>query len=366
VKASAPLASRSRQPDVEALRAVAALMVVAAHLPWYQYFPGGVWPSAPRWLSYRAPLLGIGGLAVVIFLVVSGMGLCRLLVLRAPKPGAYLRTRVGRLFGVFWVVAIPVLVLWFAVGWLPFREAGDSALVLLGLGFVTPASSSAAFPSWWYMGIAWQVVLAVPVMVWGMRRFRPVIVLVVTAGVVIASCFLIPLIGAPYDLERALIVGRALEVLGGAFLALALWPDVRERLGVSRREAVLLVTGTIAVIACMYVVGLGGRWLYRGVGLALVAAVVYIRPLERWGGARLSELAVTGGAASFALYLLHEPAMSVIRRATGSPTHISMLLLGLISLAVVVPLAVLFSHAERAWIARAAARATSSVKGEAA
>jgi peptidoglycan/LPS O-acetylase OafA/YrhL len=366
LKASVPPASRSRQPDVEALRGIAALMVVAAHLPWYQYFPNGVWPSAPHWLSYRAPLLGIGGLAVVMFLVISGAGLCRLLVLRTPRIGPYLRTRVGRLFGVFWAVAVPVLALWFAVGWLPLREIGNSVLVLLGLGFVSTASASAAFPSWWYMGIAWQVVLVVPLMVWAMRRFGPLVALAGTAAVVIASCYLVPLIGAPYDLERALILGRALEVVGGVFLALELWPEVRERLGVSRRQAALLVVGTIVLIAGMYVGGLGGRWLYRGFGLAVVAVIVYVRPLERWGGARLSALAVSAGAASFALYLLHEPVMSIVRRVTGAPTHISLPLLGLISLVAVVPLAVLFSYAERALTGRAAARAKADVKGEAA
>jgi exopolysaccharide production protein ExoZ len=366
LKGSTPLASRSRQPDVEALRALAALMVMAAHLPWYQYFPRGVWPSAPHWLSYRAPLLGVGGLAVVLFLVMSGAGLCRLLVLRAPSWRTYLRTRMGRLFGVFWAIAIPAVVVWLALGWLPVSQLGGSALVLFGLGFVSKASESAVFPSWWYMGIAWQVVLAVPLMVWAMRRIKPVGALAVTTVVVVASCYLVPLVGAPYDLERALIVGRALEVLGGAFLALELWPEVRERLGVSRRGAALLVTSTLGVIVALYATGLGGRWLYRAAGLAIATAVVYARPLERLGWARLSALAVTAGGASFALYLLHEPVMSVIRRLTHSPTHISLLWLGVISLVVVVPLAVLFSYAEKAWAARATARAKADVKGEAA
>ena len=220
MKAAAPPASRSRQPDVEALRAVAALMVLTAHLPWYQYFPGGVWPSAPHWLAYKAPLLGIGGLAVVIFLVVSGAGLCRLLVLRTPRMRPYLRQRIGRLFGVFWAVAIPVVALWFALGWLPLRDAGNAALVLLGFGFVSKASWAAVFPSWWYMAIAWQVVLAVPLMVWLMRRIRPAAALAVTAVVAIASCYLVPLLGMTWDGEKSLIVARALEVLGGAFLAL--------------------------------------------------------------------------------------------------------------------------------------------------
>ncbi len=160
--AETPAPSRSRQPDIEAFRALAAVMVVVAHLPWYQYFPGGVWPSAPRWLAYRAPLLGIGGLAVVIFLVISGAGLCRLLVLKAPSAGSYLRKRLGRLFGFYWAAAVPIAVVAFAIGWQPLSQAVNVLLVLLGLGFVSKASWAALFPSWWYMAIAWQVVLAVP------------------------------------------------------------------------------------------------------------------------------------------------------------------------------------------------------------
>jgi peptidoglycan/LPS O-acetylase OafA/YrhL len=362
--AKAPAPSRSRQPDIEAFRALAAVMVVVAHLPWYQYFPGGVWSSAPRWLAYRAPLLGIGGLAVVIFLVISGAGLCRLLVLKAPSAGAYLRKRLGRLFGFYWAAAVPIAVVAFAIGWQPLSQAVNVLLVLLGLGFVSKASWAALFPSWWYMAIAWQVVLTVPVMVWAMRRIRPAGVLAVTAAVVIAGCYLVPLLGMQYDGEKSLIVGRALEVLGGAFLAFELWPEVRERLGVSRRGAALLVVATVAILAGMYFAGLGGRWLYRGAGLALTAAVVYGRPIERLGRARLASIAVAGGGASFAIYILHEPLMLVIRRLTGAPLDISLLWLGVLSLVVVVPVAVLFNRGVEAVQARAGARARADAKGE--
>lgn len=363
---AAPAASRSRQPDVEALRALAAVSVLFAHLPWYQYFPNGVWPEAPHWLAYRAPLLGIGGLAVVVFLVISGAGLCRLLVLRSPRLVPYLRTRMGRLFGVFWAVAIPISVIAFASGWQPPSQLGNVVLVLLGLGFVSKASWAALYPSWWYMAIAWQVVLVMPLLVWAMRRWRPAGALVATAVVVLAGCYLVPLLGMTYDGEKSLIIGRVLEVLGGAFVALELWPEVRERLGVSRRGATVLILATIAVLAGMFFTGLGGRWLYRAAGLALVAAVAYARPLERLGAARVSALAVAAGGASFALYLLHEPVMLVIRQLTGAPGHISMLSLGAIALVVVVPLALLFNRAVEAWNARASVRAKSHPKGGAA
>ncbi|HEY5506500.1 MAG TPA: acyltransferase family protein [Coriobacteriia bacterium] len=363
---ASPAPSRSRQPDIEGLRALAAIMVVVAHLPWYQYFPGGVWLSAPRWLAYRAPLLGIGGLAVVIFLVISGAGLCRLLVLKSPPLGGYLRTRMGRLFGVFWAAAVPISIGAFVTGWQPIAQLGNVALVLLGLGFVSKASWAALFPSWWYIAIAWQVVLVAPLMVWGMRRLRPWGLLAVTAGIVIAGCYLVPLLGMHYDGEKSLIVGRALEVAGGAFLALELWPEVRERLGVGRGHAAGLVLATVAILAGMYFTGLGGRWLYRAAGLALTAAVVYARPLERLGHARPAALAVAAGGASFAVYILHEPIMLLVRRASGAPDHISLLALGALSLVVVVPVAVLFDRAIGVVQARASARAKANAKGGAA
>jgi peptidoglycan/LPS O-acetylase OafA/YrhL len=216
------------------------------------------------------------------------------------------------------------------------------------------------------MAIAWQVVLAVPVMVWAMRRIRPAGVLALTAAVVIAGCYLVPLVGMQYDGEKSLIVGRALEVLGGSFLAFELWPDVRERLGVSRRGAALLVAATVAVLAGMYFTGLGGRWLYRAAGLALVAGVVYARPIQRLRGRRIAALAVAGGGASFAVYILHEPLMLVIRRMTGAPQDISLFWLGVISLVVVLPVAVLFNRGVEAVQTRVGARARADAKGEAA
>jgi len=334
----------ARQPDLEALRALAAMMVFASHLPWYQYFPNGLVRGIPMWLSPSAPIFGAGGFAVVVFLVLSGTGLCRLLVLKAPPLSDYLRGRLGRLFTFFWAVAVPVLALWFALGWLPLAQAWNAVLMLLGLGFVSLSSWAAIFPSWWYMAIAWQAVMVVPLMVWGMRRFSPVAVLVVTALTVLASCFVVPALGMDYG-EKSLIICRALEVLGGAFLALELWPEVRERLGVSRRGALLLVLGTLACLVALLATGLGGRWLYRAAGLALVALVVYARPMQRWGAERMARAACFAGGLSFAVYLLHEPIMVIIRRATGAPTHISLAALAAISAVVVTAAAILFAKA---------------------
>lgn len=64
---SRPAVLGARQPDLEALRALAALMVFASHLPWYQYFPNGLVRNAPAWLSPSAPIFGAGGFAVYLW-----------------------------------------------------------------------------------------------------------------------------------------------------------------------------------------------------------------------------------------------------------------------------------------------------------
>jgi peptidoglycan/LPS O-acetylase OafA/YrhL len=339
----------ARQPDLEALRGLAALMVFASHLPWYQYFPHGLVQNVPEWLSPKAPIFGAGGFAVVLFLVLTGTGLCRLLVLKAPALVRYLRDRLGKLFSIYWLIAVPVLLVAIGSRWLPLTQLPNAVLMLTGLGFVTPGSWATIFPSWWYMAIAWQVVLVAPLLVWGMRgRVRPAGVLVATALVVLASCWAVPALGLNYA-EKALVFCRGLEVLGGAFLALELWPEVRERLGISRGHAGLLVVATVACLLALLAAGLGGRWLYRAVGLGLVAAVVYLRPLQRWGAAAMTRAAVYAGGLSFAFYLLHEPVLIAIRGWTGAPTRIGIGALAAISLVVVGALAVLFTHA-LAWL----------------
>jgi len=361
LKLSVPVATGSRQADIEGLRAIAALMILTSHLPWYQYFPDGVWPAAPQWLSPRAPLLGIGGLAVVLFLVISGAGLCRLIVLKAPPFVAYVRGRVWKLFSVYWSAAVIGLVIAAALGLLARIPAWTVLLTLLGLGFVDARSFAALYPSWWYIGIAWQVVVVVPLMVLGMRRLRPAGVLAATALIVLASCYLVPAAGLAFS-EKSLIVCRALEVLGGAFLALELWPEVRARLGVSRREAGVLVAATIGCLLLLLLTGLGGRWIYRAAGLGIVAAVVYGRPLQRLGAANVARLAVWGGGMSFAVYLLHEPVMLVVRRLTSAPDGIPLAALAAVSLVSVMMVAVLFQKGSAALSARASAHVRT--KGE--
>jgi len=357
LKLSPPARTGSRQPDIEALRAIAALMVVTSHLPWYQYFPGGVWPGAPEWLSPRAPLLGIGGLAVVLFLVISGAGFCRLLVLGEPRYVTYARKRLWKLFSVYWIAAVLGLIIAVSLGLLHLAQTGTVIVTLLGLGFVSARTWAAVYPSWWYIAIAWQVVAVMPLLVLGMRRLRPPGVLALTALVVLASCFAVPAAGMAYA-EKGLIVSRALEVLGGAFLALELWPEVRERLGVSRLEAGLLVLATIGCLLALLVGGMGGRWLYRAAGLLIVAVVVYWRPLERSGTVRAARRAAWAGGLSFAVYLLHEPVMLVVRRVTGAPTRIPLALLAAVSLVLVIMVAVLFQQGLDVFRARTARKPT--------
>jgi peptidoglycan/LPS O-acetylase OafA/YrhL len=338
-------------------------MVFASHLPWYQYFPHGIVRGVPSWLSPAAPLFGIGGFAVVLFLVISGAGLCRLLVLRGPSLGRFLRDRVGKLFTQYWTIAVPIVAVGFAVRWLTPSQLWNSVLVLTGLSWVSPSSFAAIFPSWWYMGIAWQVVLVMPLIVWGFRKVRPAGVLAITAAVVLASCYLVPALHLDYG-EKSFIIARALEVLGGTFLAMELWPEVREKVGVSRAQAGVLVASTFGCMIVLLAGGLGGRWLYGAAGLALVALLVYARPIERAGVSFLTRAALYGGALSFTFYLLHEPIMLIVRHYTGAPGRIWLGPLAAICLVAVSLATVLFS-AGTARVGKAVARRRQAADGEA-
>jgi peptidoglycan/LPS O-acetylase OafA/YrhL len=352
----------SRQPDIEALRASAALMVFASHLPWLSYFPKGLVPNAPAWLEPSAPLFGAGGFAVALFLVISGAGLCRTLFLHAPRIGSYLRVRLGKLFSTYWSIALPVFVVWILIGWFHPTMVQDAVLLLLGIGW--KGASHSIFPSWWYMGIAWQVVAIAPLIVWGIRKIRPSGVLVITALVVLGTCYAIPALGVDYA-ERSLILARGLEVLGGVFLAFELWPEVRVKARVSRRHATFLVVATDMCLFGLLVFGYGERWLYRAVALALAAVIVYARPVERSGLRWLARAGVYAGGISFAFYLLHEPTIVLVRRLGHVPTGSPMVVIAAISFVAVTVLAVLFSSGEDR--VRAAIRARGSAcRGEAA
>jgi peptidoglycan/LPS O-acetylase OafA/YrhL len=145
---------------------------------------------------------------------------------------------------------------------------------------------------------------------------------------------------------------------------LELWPEVREKLGVSRAQAGALVAATIGCMVVLLAGGLGGRWLYRAAGLALVALLVYARPIERSGVSLLTRAAVYGGALSFTFYLLHEPIMLTVRHFTGAPERISLGALAAIC-AVTVSVAAVLLTTGIAWVRKAFARRGQAAKGEA-
>jgi peptidoglycan/LPS O-acetylase OafA/YrhL len=303
----------ARQPDLDALRAVAALGVFASHLPWFAYFGH---PSTQGWLGALvggAPLLGVGGFAVCIFVIISGVALTRLLTLKAPAYLGYVRARFGNLFGTYWAIAVPVLAYVLVAGIIP-AEWWKVALWLAGLGFLTPETLSPPIGSWWYIGLAWQVIVTAPLVVWGIRRFGAWVVVGVAGAVALSTCFVLVPLGIAYA-EKTLVVCRILEVVAGAMLACELWPEVGDALGVDRRTAGLAMATTGALLAGLAFAGLGGRWVYRAVAVALVGGVMYARVIERSGKQRAARLACWLGGLSFVFYLVHE---AVIKALWGS------------------------------------------------
>lgn len=333
----------ARQPDLDALRALAALGVFASHLPWFAYYGRPSTSTPIGRLVGGAPLLGVGGFAVCVFLVISGVGITRLLVVRAPKWDAFVRARLGALFGTYWAVAIPVLVVAAALGVLALADLWKVPLWLTGLGVVSRASFAPLLGSWWYIGLALQVILVMPAVVWGLKRFGPWAVLGAAWALALTTCFALAPLGIGYA-EKSLIACRGVEVVAGALLACELWPDVAAGLGITRRTAGLALGVAAVSLLGLGTVGLGGRWFYRGAAILLAAAVVYARAIERSGAKWLAAIAVAAGAVSFAFYLVHEAVIKGVWALAGGAGRVQFALGTTVALVVATLLGVLFTR----------------------
>lgn len=254
-------------------------------------------------------LLGFHGVAV--FLVLSGFGLSYSLT-RTGRPAiawpAWYRSRLIRLLPMYWVAHLVYLVS-------PFQarlEPLDYRFVLSILGDrVVPIETMFYYfnPALWYFGLLLQLYLVYPVLFVALERLGVPRFLVVAAAVTF---------GARWALVFAMPVNG--EWVQGGFFACRLWEfAVGMAAGALWRKrpleigaAVLSRRGLLAG-GVLYALGLysyGALWSYIftdaliGTGLTVILAYV-ARLIGRlpWVGTA----AITVGASSYGLYLIHQP-----------------------------------------------------------
>jgi peptidoglycan/LPS O-acetylase OafA/YrhL len=337
---------RQRLAGLDGVRGLAALFVVVNHV-FLRAFPGYPVDNAPFWAG---PFI-YGRFAVVVFIVLSGFSLA----LSPARHGwrldgvsRFARRRARRILPAYWAA----LALSLAAAWLIVAEPGQGApgaksVVVNGLlvqNLVLAPSPNRAF---WSMAVEAQLYLAFPLLLLLVRRWDPV-VMVGTVTLAVAAVGLVSahdpalerlVVQSPPDLAALFAVGILTAGVVAAGRARS-WPWGRLALAAAAPMVALIWwMGSVWTLDHLLWVdlALGPAVACLLAGLATGQAAPLRRLLDTRPIRRL-------GRSSYSLYLTHAPIVVIVydklvagRVRQGVPAF-------LVSLAVVVPLTILFAQ----------------------
>jgi peptidoglycan/LPS O-acetylase OafA/YrhL len=342
-----PGAHARRLAGLDGIRGLAALYVVVDHV-FLRTFPGYPVDHAPLWAAW----LIYGRFAVVVFIVLSGFSLALSPARRGwrlDSRAAFARRRARRILPPYWAA----LAFSLAVAWLVIPQPGHgvpdaTSVVVNGLlvqNIVAAHSPNAAF---WSMAVEAQLYLLLPLLlVVVRRRGAAVMVAAVVAVVALIGIFgpHVPrldtfVIQSAPDLAALFAVGILAAGIVVASDARRSWPWGWFALAaVAPVVAVIGWRGSVWTLGHLY-------WIDLALGPAiacLLAALATGRPVSLL---RLLDARPLRGLGSFSysLYLTHAPIVAIVcerivagRVAAGVPAF-------LVSLALAVPLTIVFAR----------------------
>jgi peptidoglycan/LPS O-acetylase OafA/YrhL len=347
---SAPLVAgpRSRRlAGLDGIRGLAALYVVADHV-FLRTFHGYPADHAPFWAAW----LIYGRFAVVVFIVLSGFSLALSPARHGWRLDAisnFAARRARRILPPYWAA----LAFSLAVAWLIIPQPGhgmpDAKSVfvngLLVQNLVAAHSPNAAF---WSMAVEAQLYLVLPLLLVMVRR-RGAVVMVATVLVVVAAVGVagphIPrvdtfVIQSAPDLAALFALGVLAAGIVGAREARRSWPWPWLALGALAPVLVLVWwQGSVWTQGHLY-------WVDLALGPAiacLLAGLAIGRPARLLGLLDARPIRSLGSF-SYSLYLTHAPIVAIVcqrivagRVAPGAPAF-------LVSLALALPLTVVFAR----------------------
>jgi peptidoglycan/LPS O-acetylase OafA/YrhL len=284
---------KSLLTNVQALRAIAALLVVCFH--------------ADKLFAYlHIPPFGLGG--VDIFFVVSGFIMVHTTMDRKTTPWEFMRHRISRIVPIYWVATLAVFaVAVIAPAAVKTTTSGSVALIksLLFIPFAKSGTSTFRpdlFVGWtlnyeMFFYVLFAIGLAYPRYVVGVRW-----VCVALGGLVIAGLLANPQ-GTNLLLfySDSIVIEFALGMLIGLYLP-------RVTVSPSRLNKGLLVSLLVASLACVVVIptiasGNIPRLFTMGVPATGVVGSALL--LEQCGLVMTNPLVLLLGGASYSLYLTH-------------------------------------------------------------
>jgi len=282
--------------SIQYLRAAAALGVVAYH--------------AAQW---RTGGFDVGRAGVDLFFVISGVIMWKVTGRREGAPGGFLWLRVTRVAPLYWLVTLVLTGV--ALAWPEFlaNVHPDPAHVLLSLGFVPHLDPKGLpfplFAPGWSLDYEAIFYLVFAAALFAPRRCQ--------AALVCSGLFLIVAAGFILDDPIYILGANPMMLQFAAGVGIA---NLSEMDGLpGRRGGAVLIFAGLVGLAVPAVLGLFSEFwrpFIWGVPATLIVggalAIEGDREVKRWPA--LSAL----GDASYALYLVHEPAQALVAHTLGA------------------------------------------------
>ena len=336
-----------RLAGLDGIRGLAALFVVVNHV-FLRAFPGYPVDRAPFWAGWFI----YGRFAVVVFIVLSGFSLALSPARDGWRLGGaarFARRRVRRILPAYWAALAFSLVVAWLVASPPGQGVPDARSVIVN-GLLVQNLVAAPSPnrSFWSIAVEAQLYLMFPLMLLMVRRFGAVVAVTAITLAVAAVGIVGPhvsrldaaVIQSPPDLVALFAVGIVCAGIVAASSARRSWPWAGLALAAAAPVlATIWWQGSVWTLDRLLWVDLA---LAPAVGCLLAGlATGHPAPLLRLLEARpLRGL----GASSYSLYLTHGPIVVVVcervvagRVRPGVPAFA-------VSLALVVPLTVVFAR----------------------
>jgi peptidoglycan/LPS O-acetylase OafA/YrhL len=337
--------ARARLAGLDGIRGLAALFVVLHHC-WLMSFPGYPADNGPTWAGW----LLYGHLAVVVFIVLSGFSLgvaparsgWRLDSLRR-----YAHRRAWRILPPYW----PALMFSLGVAWFLVPQPGEAAptaksVVVYGLLIQDVFGAPSPNGAFWSIAVEAQLYLLLPLGLLILRKTSGTVLLIATLVPVLFIGIFAPSVPAVHLLTRftpQFAVGFTLGMLAAGVAGNNRWRSYPWQW--------LAIVAALPVLALIVV--RGSVWTvehYFWVDLAVTPAIALLLAAIATGRrGPLVWFLDTGpmrglGSFSYSLYLVHAPIIVAVAVLIVSPHVKPGLSAFLVTLAIGVPLALIFAR----------------------